>query len=449
MSGPKVVRIVTREEIIAICEAQLRQLDQAIAQWSAHGKKVGELLEAEVSATLERRRALASLLKEDAFVELQKRVPGEIAYLKADAIRRERLSIEKAASARLRARQGQENGATLLKALKARGALIPTELLNQLESISRGDGAENVDALLAQGFNLLATERKSALTAEQRDLADRLAETNEEQNYEAWKARNKPRSSLDILLDRVDTQIAEALAILGPEETGTYVRRLHTIENEPIDSRRALLLDSLIIDLSEATKAARTRSSAIEQLAEMEIQLQSFHSEASTSLQAQIAACNDATPLSTLEALFQECDALLKSELQHLAAQSRREVILQGLAQLGYEVHEGMATAWATDGRVVLRKASLPGYGVEIGGQAESSRLQVRAVALCSDRDSSRDRDVETIWCGEFARLQQIVADNGNELAIERAMGIGQVPLKVVDGDAQVMDPNVVRRTLK
>ncbi|MBB2918652.1 hypothetical protein [Cupriavidus alkaliphilus] len=440
MSGPKVVRIVTREEILAICEGQLRQLDQAITQWTAQCGEMGELSDAEASATRERRRVLAELLKQDAFIDLQKRVPEEIAFLKADALRRERLAIERAAAARQRGRRGQENAATLLNVLKARGTNVPDELKKQLESIACGEGADHVDALLAQGFNLLATEQKSALTAAQRDLANRLAEPNEGQSFEAWKARNKPTSPVDMLLERVDAQIAEAETILGREETATYLTRLRSMESEPNEARRKLLLDSLILDVSKGIETARVRRSAIEQLAEIAVQIEPFISEASTSLRAQAAACTGATPISTLTALVEQCQTLLESELRRKAAEARREVILQGLAQLGYEVHEGMATAWATDGRVVLRKSSLPGYGVEIGGQAESSRLQVRAVALTSDRDTNRDKDVETIWCGEFARLQQLVTENGNGLLIERAMGIGQVPLKVVDDTRQISE---------
>ncbi|SCU73438.1 hypothetical protein CNECB9_1100029 [Cupriavidus necator] len=74
--------------------------------------------------------------------------------------------------------------------------------------------------------------------------------------------------------------------------------------------------------------------------------------------------------------------------------------------------------------------------------------LQVRAVALTSDRDTNRDKDVETIWCGEFTRLQQLVTENGNDLLIERAMGIGQVPLKVVDATRQISESNTAKRTL-
>jgi len=95
-----------------------------------------------------------------------------------------------------------------------------------------------------------------------------------------------------------------------------------------------------------------------------------------------------------------------------------------------------METAWTQAGSVVLRKSATPGFGVEVGGRAESGRLQVRAVSLSGMHDRARDRDIETIWCGEFSRLRSLLADQGSELAIEKALGIGEVPLKVINLEA-------------
>ena len=65
--------------------------------------------------------------------------------------------------------------------------------------------------------------------------------------------------------------------------------------------------------------------------------------------------------------------------------------------------------------------------------------MQVRAVAFGnseSARDPVRDRDMETIWCGEFGRLQALVAQNGGSIEIERALDVGSVPLKIIDKSA-------------
>lgn len=39
---------------------------------------------------------------------------------------------------------------------------------------------------------------------------------------------------------------------------------------------------------------------------------------------------------------------------------------------------------------------------------------------------------METIWCGEFERLQSLVAQAGGNVSIESAGPVGQYPLKLV-----------------
>ena len=110
--------------------------------------------------------------------------------------------------------------------------------------------------------------------------------------------------------------------------------------------------------------------------------------------------------------LVQRADSLIQTEVQSLASVERKHVVLKGLASLGDEVSEGIATAWARDGHVVLRKAANPGYGIEHSGGSQSNLLQVRTVGIGNPdetRGLSRDRDMVTIWCTEFERLQSSV----------------------------------------
>ncbi|MDC3952164.1 hypothetical protein KGZ13_33815, partial [Pseudomonas aeruginosa] len=85
-----------------------------------------------------------------------------------------------------------------------------------------------------------------------------------------------------------------------------------------------------------------------------------------------------------------------------------------------------------------------PGYGLEVGGKADNGRLQLRAVALNANRDSQRDRDIETLWCGESQRLQALLAAQGGELSVERALGVGEVALKEI-GEEEQREMGVVR----
>jgi hypothetical protein len=139
-------------------------------------------------------------------------------------------------------------------------------------------------------------------------------------------------------------------------------------------------------------------------------------------LRTRIATAIASGDTSSTSELVAEADALAGEALRAVAADARHRAVLQGLASLGYEVSEGMATAWVQNGQVVLRKAANPGYGVELGGGTKSDRLQVRAVAFSSAgsaRDASRDRDMETVWCSEFGRLQTLVASAGGGIDIE------------------------------
>jgi len=125
---------------------------------------------------------------------------------------------------------------------------------------------------------------------------------------------------------------------------------------------------------------------------------------------------------------------------------------LEGLSALGYEVTEGMSTSWVEDGRVIMRSSSRPDYGVELSGNADGGRLQMRAVAFThsgSGPDPARDRDVETIWCSDVSGLQARLATLGDGLVIERALPVGATPLKPVERAGASATPAPRRRTLK
>lgn len=447
MSGPKVVRIVTREEIVAICEGHLRRLDQAIATWIAEGGRAGMLSDEEIAGTRARREALAALIAADAFSDLQKAVPDEIAFLKADLVRRQQAAVDQAQQAAKHQRQGRHSAATLLGALEKKGIEIPTELRSQLERLQSGKPIENADGLLAQGFSLLTQDGGRTLSDAQRALADRLMPAATSADFPAWKAAQLA-ASRDPAIDRLDRHIAEARVFLGAPEVARFSSRLNTIEDETNEARRNLLADSLILDLSNAIATARERHTAVTALEEIAAEIQAYNTEDTAAFVERARQCDAATPPNIVAELTEAGQELISQARQQQAAEARRQAVLSGLLRLGYEVHEGMATAWAKNGRVVVKKPSLPGYGVEIGGQAQAGRLQVRAVSLVANRDVARDKDVETLWCGEFGRLQALLAQHGDDLLIERAMGVGEVPLRVVADSDDMPATEAAKRTM-
>ncbi|MQA54507.1 hypothetical protein [Pseudomonas piscis] len=449
MSGPKVVRIVTREEIIALCEGHLQRLEQAMARWEAQAARLGELNEEQRNATHARAERLRALLGQEQFAQLQRAVPIEIEYLRRDQTEREERAVLRATEQRQRQRRQQENAATLLGALRAAQAAVAPELLQDVARLAEGADLDHAQQVLAQGFSQLArVDETDSLSERQRELARQLREETPQASLEQWIAAQQP-AERDPRLQRIDRHIAELQLLQGAPAATPFLQRLARAEAQEQVQQRNLLLDSLVIELAEATRDFQQRRELLGQVQDLASELHTHATTDHAVLLRQVAECHEHSDLALLQALKSECEAALTAVLQAQAALARRQAMLEGLARLGYEVREGMATAWAESGKVVLRKSATPGYGVEVGGKADNGRLQVRAVALDPQRDKGRDRDIETIWCNEFQRLQALLKDSGGELLIERALGVGEVPLK----EATVMDEereaaNLQQRTL-
>ncbi|MFJ7809769.1 hypothetical protein ACIQYQ_02970 [Pseudomonas asiatica] len=431
MSGPKVVRIVTREEIIAICEGHLRRLEQAVARWEAQAEKLGQLTEHERAAMRARQARLCALLAEEQFRELQKAVPIEIEHLRRDQLAREERAVLQAAEQRQQQRRMQQNATLLLKALGSRTG-TDAQVLQALTRLADGARLDNAEQLLAQGFAQLSNSSEPhALGEQQRELAQRLKDDAPTPDLNTWLAE-RAQATRDPRLQQIDRHIAELQLLQGAACAAPFVQALARAEAQAQEQQRNLLLDSLVIELASNSRDFQLRRDSLAKLQDLANEVQTHLGAGQEALLEQVSQCTATTAQAILGELTGRCEAILAAHVQAQAALARREAMLQGLAQLGYEVREGMTTSWAESGKVVLRKPATPGYGVELGGKADNGRLQVRAVALSRDRDKQRDRDIETIWCSEFERLQTLLQNGGSELLIERAMGVGETPLKEV-----------------
>lgn len=353
MSGPKVVRVVTRDELAAQGAARLRRLDAAIAYWTEVCKRSAdkEAAAAAIRAVVERRSVLERMLTEDRFADLERHAEIEQSFLRQDAVAR----IEQA---------------------RRRGVPAVHKLLEDLE----GSDGINIERLLAE------------------------------------------------------------LTALGSDATPWSVRAAALVAQTP--DRQAQLAGSLLEDLSQAVKAARARSAQTAALVQAAAGLSGDYSEAAQALGVRIQAALTAADVPDSEALVAEAGALAAQRQRTLAAEARRRVMLEGLARLGYEVNEGMETAWVQGGKVVLRNADHPGYAVELAGGSKSDRVHVRVVACGeagSPHDAARDIDVETLWCAELEQLRSSVASTGGSIVIEQALPAGAAAVEVIeDGTERV-----------
>ncbi|MFU3059177.1 hypothetical protein ACM7MD_09515 [Pseudomonas aeruginosa] len=451
MSGPKVVRIVTREEAIATCERDLQRLDKDLARWENQASRLAQLSDAERAAAHARRASLHALLEQERWLDVQLQVKIESEFLKRDLAEREERAIRQAAETRQQHRRLQENASALLQALDARpDAARPdaasAALRQTLHTLADGVLRDDAEALLAQGFAALASApAEERLSEAQRELAQRLKTDETPMSLEQWRARQQQDAPHEQRLARIDRHIAELQLLQGEASAQAFLERLARAEAEQHPERRNLLLDSLVLDLAQAAREHQQQRQRLEHLQDLASEVAALGAAEHAELLQRAAACQPDSDPQQLAELTERCNAILTAHLQQQAALARRQAVLQGLASLGYEVREGMATAWAQTGRVVLRKPATPGYGLEVGGKADNGRLQLRAVALNANRDSQRDRDIETLWCGEFQRLQALLAAQGGELSVERALGVGEVALKEI-GEEEQRETGVARQ---
>jgi hypothetical protein len=374
MSGPKVFHVVTREEIIAICEGHLARLDVAVAEWKRTGVGRSGASQADLEAVFSRRDALRAMLTAERFSELQKQVPAEISFLKADAKER----LERASAAALEAKQAARRSARtaqmLLEALDRKRVAVPQELRRQLQTASTS--VPDVDGVIARAFVLLAPDPAGGVSCRQREIAERLGRGEKRMTLSEWLA-SQPSSGEDGNLVKIDKYLIE-LSELGIDP-GPFQARASAIAGQP-SARQNLLSDSLVIDLARTVKEGRERAGILSDLRERNAELERFASAAARELRAEIDKALVAKDAASARSLIDRANALLKEEIRLMAAAARRRAILQGLSSLGYEVTEGMASAWVEGGHVVLRKATNPDYGVELAGGTKSDRFQVRAV---------------------------------------------------------------------
>jgi hypothetical protein len=429
MSGPKVVRVVTREEIIATCLGLIAALEASVEQWRRVGERNDVVDATDITQAKARIEAMRTLLAEDKFTELQKRVPAEIGFLASDTEQRIERATARAADARRDGRRRISAASALAAALSAKGLSVPKEL-HRAESYSSDD----LHAAMRRGIEMLTPAPDShAITDRQRDLASRLGDGEARSTLADWIAAQTASFEDDPAFLAIERRFEE-LRALDPEAAQPFSDRIDRLQGET-SGRRDLLIDSLKLDIADARASAMGRTKSIAEIRVIEAELRAARTTTAEARLAEIAtALSGRADTSTLGSLITSCRETLDAIAKEQAEIHRRRAILSGLADLGYEVKQGMETAWIKDGRVVMKSSKSPGYGVEVGGDP-ANLMQVRTVGLQSGfapRSTDMDIAAETEFCGDFKLLKARLEKDGDALSIVKAMGVGTTPVKTV-----------------
>lgn len=449
MSGPKIVHIVTKQEVMEICRGRIAAVQDMIERWRKCASHHVVLTEEKEKAIESRLLAIIKLFEREQFNDVQKNCSIEIAAVQTDISRIQNEAIEKAVLERSIRRRLQYTAETLVKTFEAEGCQIPEELSDIVSSVLTANKVE-LD-IITSTLNRILTEYTLSSSKEekvnplQKELSVRLAEGEKFQTLTDWKILHDKDEKTTENDRRLDKLLAEIEAMDSKAEAQPFLDRVTLITKESLPSQRSLLTDSLILDLVAHSNRRKIKEQAIVSMQEIRCELRRLSSKEAKHIESLLTNAIDSEDITSSKLLNNKGIELIKKEAKAMVGMFRREAILKGLAELGYEIRENMATAWAKDGRIVVKKPHEKSYGVELGAIEDAERLQVQLVSLEQSNKDSQDRDRETIWCSEFYRLKDLLEKSGTALHIEKALPIGTKPLKKIQ---EFSAPSVQKETL-
>ncbi|MDC9598234.1 hypothetical protein [Xenorhabdus anantnagensis] len=299
-------------------------------------------------------------------------------------------------------------------------------------------------ALLYQALELAAKEQPHLTEEQSTLLSSLLAEQGADLQHD-WQAPTIPDLKMAVQFGQIESMIIKLGILDNQRDLSSYQTQYQTVLSLKDEVQRQLRADSLVFELVAQIRQEQHLQNLRTQLAVAIAELECLDDKEAITIACEADSMAQQGSLSEVTACLELVnDAIIRIERRIIAAE-RRTVVLEGLRELGYQVNENAVSAWLTDGQVVISHLSMPGYGLELGaGGEESARFQAKTVAFSEERDTTRDRDIDAIWCHQHHQLQENLAKSGAELTIDRALPPGSGKMKVKEQVDAVRQQRVV-----
>lgn len=284
-----------------------------------------------------------------------------------------------------------------------------------------------VEAMVTQRvMNVEAPRQASAPSAE----ADALARALMSPEGKQTSPSPLPAQALSAPL----SGLIEALTKLGPD--GEFLRaRAHELVAAPSIRDFQLKLDSLCMDAAAIWKAQIEVTEVETRVNQALDALTPFDDPESQALRAKLTASGTLPNPERIE--------LAHAAEQHAAEQASREdgekarrALLEGLADLGYEVSV-QESDWNTGQRITARRPNEPNYDVQLAARGDGKvQAKVRAYRHSgrSDAANARDIEFEEAWCADFKQLHDRLKDKNLDAFLERDEAPGSAAPLLIDG---------------
>jgi hypothetical protein len=248
--------------------------------------------------------------------------------------------------------------------------------------------------------------------------------------------------------DKIRTLIGEIAGMGAEVNTDSLLERAEKLLSMTGDLGFQLKLDSLMIDASELSAESRRRKEMRKAIELGEEALEPFDDPSSTALKARLAGLEPSEGSGVILAAVSDATKHVEQLCQRHDAERARSAILDGLRDLGYEVHL-QVDGWGPGDRIAAHKPDEPNYDVQLAAAADG-RVQSRVRAYAHpgrwSGTNRRDREVEENWCSDLKALNGRLLGLGIEarVEIEEAPGTAEqvaIPNESIERPPVILSP--------
>ena len=441
MSGPKVIRVVSQQEMEAIKALQVSRLQSAIQDLQRYSNK-HNIFDDKQWQEINHRLTVFQNMDSKLYRRIESEIPAQIEFLLAEKSKAEATVKKRSLSQFEKYRNLSASIVSLRKMYERRSLNIP-DFVRQYDATRIWITERDLDLMethIRAAFARLGEADVKEDNNEAAEFRQRLKGDQKNMDYETWLQGAKLiKPSKSIL--RLESMMSDLVsADIEEEGKQLFLERVQSLLNHPPSQQLDMKIDSLSIDIKTHIHSAR----------KMKASILAFNLALDNLTQLRLTENLSTIDLenATIEDIDNATAALTKhyeDEVIAKNAELKRVALLKAFGKLGYNVNNHLETAYVKNGRLVMGKASESPYGVELASSPNMARLQVRVVAKAgseSQRSTALDKAEEQRWCQDFTSLSNQLTEEGLLIEIDRQLEPGESIVKAVDFDDAQWDNN-------
>ena len=229
-------------------------------------------------------------------------------------------------------------------------------------------------------------------------------------------------------------KLITAIAALGVEAGNLLVRAQELLSAEH-ERGFDLKLDSLMIEASELSVSVRSRKEVLAEIEVAEEALAPFDDPTSAALKMSLVGLKSTRSLQGARTIIADAHKHADKTAAKQDAERARSALLEGLQELGYEVHL-QGDVWAQGERITVQKPDEPNYDVQLAAAADGrvqSKVRAYSHSGRSPGMNERDSEMEGSWCADLVSLNELLKVAGIEARLDHEDAPGtavQIPIE-------------------